>query len=92
MYSIAHQNLHERKRPTEQEKNKKIIISKSIGEYETILENFKFVRPHHSFLVNQEHIKSFSKNDGALLLMSNGIEIPVSQRKKDKFFGLLMSE
>jgi len=71
---------------------KKIIISKSIGEYETILENFKFVRPHHSFLVNQEHIKSFSKNDGALLLMSNGIEIPVSQRKKDKIFGLLMSE
>jgi two-component system LytT family response regulator len=41
--------------------DQKIIISKSLKEYEDVLEPFGFVRTHHSHLINIKHISRFDK-------------------------------
>jgi Response regulator of the LytR/AlgR family len=60
---------------------RKIVASKSIKEYEELLPEAKFLRPHQSYLVNHQFIDRYHK-DGYLVLRS-GVEIPVSTRRKD---------
>lgn len=61
----------------------KLLISRSLVEFEEILEGFGFIRTHKTHLVNQMHIKAFNKADGCSLTMSNGQEVPVSRRRKE---------
>jgi two-component system, LytTR family, response regulator len=68
---------------------KKIIISKSLKEYEEMLEPFGFIRPHHSHIININKILRFDKVDGGSLIMQNNDEIPVSHRKKAQILQLL---
>lgn len=61
----------------------KLLISRSLVEFEEILEGFGFIRTHKTHLVNQQHIKTFNKTDGCSLTMSNGNSVPVSRRRKE---------
>ena len=63
----------------------KLVSSKAIGEFEKILSDKGFFRIHHSSLINVQHLRKFSKNDGGFVEMVNGAELPVSRRKKDEF-------
>lgn len=67
--------------------NRKILISKSLKEYEDILPGSLFLRPHQSYLVNQQYIDRYHK-DG-LLVLKSGAEIPVSTRRRDYVLALL---
>ncbi|NLU37433.1 MAG: response regulator transcription factor [Bacteroidales bacterium] len=67
----------------------KLLISRSLIEFEEILEGFGFIRTHKTHLVNQRHIKSFNKTDGCSLTMSNGQNVPVSRRRKEEILGKL---
>lgn len=69
--------------------NKSILVSKNLKEYESVLEPLGFVRTHHSFLVNPGKIKVFDKRDGGMLILEEGLSVPVSQRKKDYVMQLL---
>lgn len=60
-----------------------ILVSKNLKEYESLLEPFKFIRCHHSYLVNSHLISRFDKNEGGSLIMDGNVQIPVSQRKRD---------
>ena len=62
---------------------KEYLVSKSLVEYEEILNGFGFIRTHKSFVVNLAHIVSFVKADGGYLLMSDQSSVPVSRRKKE---------
>ncbi|MEZ5013778.1 MAG: LytTR family DNA-binding domain-containing protein [Chitinophagales bacterium] len=66
-----------------------IMVSKNLKEYESILEPMGFIRTHHSFLVNGMRIKLFDKSEGGMLVLDNGKQIPVSQRKKDNVLKML---
>lgn len=70
---------------------KKIIISKSLKEYEELLEPYGFIRPHHSHIINTNKILRFDKVDGGSLIMDNNDEIPVSHRKKTQILQILDS-
>ncbi len=61
----------------------KIVISKTIKEYDDLLNPFGFLRTHQSHLVNSFYIKRFDKNDGGVLVLTDNYSVPVSQRKKD---------
>lgn len=61
---------------------RRITTSLNLKEYSGLLQPYGFVRPHHSYLVNVHHISQFSKQDGGLLIISDGSQIPVSTRKK----------
>jgi two-component system LytT family response regulator len=71
------------------EDSKRIVISKSLKEYEAMLEPYGFIRPHHSHLININKILRFDKVNGGSLIMETLEEIPVSHRKKAQILQVL---
>jgi len=69
--------------------SKKIVISKSLKEYEQLLEPYGFLRPHHSHLINSHKILRYDKNDGGNLIMETNCNVPVSHRKKSLILQIL---
>ncbi|MES2774021.1 MAG: response regulator [Bacteroidota bacterium] len=67
--------------------NKKILASRPLIDYETLLEDALFFRTHKSYLINMKHIKEYQKGDGGMVVVSNGKALEVSRRKKDAFIG-----
>jgi two-component system LytT family response regulator len=61
-----------------------IIVSKNLKEYSQMLNDYGFLRPHQSYLVNLKYIKKVDKSDGGFVVLKNGKEIPVSVRQKKK--------
>jgi two-component system LytT family response regulator len=68
-----------------------LLVSKPIYEYDELLSGFGFLRCHQSHLVNRSFIKSWKKEFGDFLLLSDGIEIPVSRGKKEAVKKALLS-
>lgn len=71
------------------ENSKRLVISKSLKEYEELLTPFGFIRPHHSHLININKILRFDKVNGGSLIMETLEEIPVSHRKKAQILQVL---
>ena len=67
----------------------KIVISKTIKEYDDLLSPFGFLRTHQSHLVNSFYIKRFDKNDGGVLVLMDNYSVPVAQRKKETILDFL---
>lgn len=67
----------------------KVLISKSLKEYADLLAPHSFLRTHQSHLVNAVFVKSWLKEDGGVLLMSNGDKIPVSKPNRESVKSLL---
>lgn len=63
--------------------NRKIIISKTLKDYNELLENYDFIRIHRSHLINLNYIERFEKRDTGFVYMKDNSKIPVSHRKKD---------
>jgi two-component system, LytTR family, response regulator len=71
--------------------NESIIVSKGMKEYEDLLTEYNFFRPHNSYLVNLNFVKKLDKSDGGFLVLKTGKEIPVSIRKKARLISVLDS-
>jgi two-component system, LytTR family, response regulator len=66
--------------------NKKTITaSKTLLDYEELLKDTTFLRVHKSYLINLQHIFEYQRREGGIVIMSNGMEIEISRRKKDQF-------
>ena len=61
----------------------RIIVSKTLKEFEEILTDFGFMRCHRSHLINLNFIDRYEKTEGGFLIMSDGSRVDVSHRKKD---------
>lgn len=66
-----------------QSEPKPLIISRNLGQFERLLNNRGFAKPHHSYLVNIEHVREFSRTDGGAVRMSNNELIPVGRSYRD---------
>lgn len=64
---------------------KKIMSSRNMGEYSSILDSRFFFRIHHSYIINLRHVTKISKKDGYFCELSNGAIIPVAKRRQDDF-------
>lgn len=62
----------------------KILIAKTLKEYADLLPSTKFLRTHQSHLVNRNYIKSWLKDEGGMLLLTNGTTIPVSRVNRER--------
>ena len=62
-----------------------ITASRSIIEYEQLLEKSGFCRIHRSFLVNLHHVKEYIRGEGGSVILTNEKVIEVSRRKKEVF-------
>lgn len=66
-----------------------ILTSKTLKEYDTMLSDLNFERVHNSHLVSLRHIKKYLNKDSGYLQMTDGSQIPVSQRKKSYVLSIL---
>jgi two-component system LytT family response regulator len=69
------------------EKNRTYLISKTLGEYDTLLSPHNFIRTHKSHLVNKKFI-SFIDHDGFAVLKDN-TRVEVSRRRKEDVMSAL---
>ena len=60
----------------------RLIVSKTLKEFEEILSPMGFLRVHQSHLVNLEHIRVYRKNDGGFLETSDGASVPISRSRR----------
>jgi len=71
---------------------RKITVSRTLGEYEKMLEATTFMRIQKSHLVNLIYIKKYIKSDGGWVLTADGAELPVSPLKRELLLGQLSFE
>lgn len=60
----------------------KIFVTRTLKQFDQILEPHGFIRAHQSHLLNFRYVLEFQKREGGYLKMKNGDLIPVSVRKK----------
>lgn len=73
-------------------KNKqKLLVAKTLKEFEDLLSDYNFYRIHNSHLINLAYIKTYNKGKGGSVTMEDGSEVEVSTRRKDDFLKKLMS-
>ncbi len=63
-------------------KDCEITVIGSMKKIEEDLEKYHFVRIHHSFAVNMQHIREVQAQK---LILKNGRELPLSRSKKGDF-------
>jgi two-component system LytT family response regulator len=64
---------------------KKLIVAKTLKEFEEMLSDHNFFRIHNSHLINLACIKSYHKGKGGSVILTDGTEVEVSTRRKDDF-------
>ncbi len=69
--------------------SQQIVVSKSLKDFENILDPSIFCRVHHSAIINLKQIDRYIKGEGGYALMSNGDHIDISRRKKEEFMKLI---
>lgn len=68
--------------------NKKLLVTRTMKDYEDLLAPQGFYRVHQSHLINTNYIKAFVKSDDELL-MNDQTRIPVSTRRKAEVIKML---
>jgi two-component system LytT family response regulator len=61
----------------------KLTVSRTLKEIEEMLEDYPFLRVHHSSLVNINEVKKYVRGEGGSVVMSDGASIDVSRSKKE---------
>ncbi|HSO88982.1 MAG TPA: LytTR family DNA-binding domain-containing protein [Draconibacterium sp.] len=64
----------------------KISSSRNLKFYEDILPQNLFIRTHHSYIVNLQHVKGYSNQEE--ILLTDGLKCPLSAGNKHQFIGL----
>ena len=65
--------------------DKKIVVSRQLGEYEKLLPENNFTRIHDKYIINLNCIREYIKGSGGEVVLENGKEIPVATRRKEEF-------
>jgi two-component system, LytTR family, response regulator len=63
----------------------KVIVSKTLKEFEDQLTIYNFYRVHQSHLINLNYIEAVKSNDGDYVLLQHGHRVEISRRKKTDF-------
>jgi len=64
----------------------KVLASKNLKYFQEILPKDQFIRPHQSYLINKLRTSGLKNN---AILLDNGVEIPISVRRKSEIIKLL---
>ena len=68
--------------------NLKLVVSRTLKEFEELLTKEGFCRIHHSYIVNIKHLRKYVKSNGTVIT-KRGKELHVSVRKKDLLMDFL---
>lgn len=61
-----------------------ILSSRTLGDFESLLDVYGFFRIHKSYLINLKHLKKYLRGEGGQVVMTDGSTLDVSRRKKDE--------
>jgi two-component system, LytTR family, response regulator len=67
----------------------KLVISRTLQEFERLLSGNGFLRIHHKHLINPMHLKQYIKGQGGEVIMSDNSAVKVSIRRKSKLLSIL---
>jgi two-component system, LytTR family, response regulator len=70
------------------ENKQKIVVCKTLKEYEDLLTEAGFERIHQTFLINLHYLKTFNRNESTVELQHN-IHLPVASRRKERLMELM---
>jgi two-component system LytT family response regulator len=68
------------------EGKKKLIVSKTLMDFEEVLTKYNFLRIHKSHLINVNYIDRYVKSEGGYMVLTDGTRLPVAVRKKEYLF------
>ncbi len=68
---------------------KKLLVSRTIKEYDELLRQSNFFRVHQSHLINFQYFLRYDKMDGGYVVMTDNSKIPVANRQKDNLMHAL---
>ncbi|WP_415327577.1 LytR/AlgR family response regulator transcription factor [Chryseobacterium sp. MMS23-Vi53] len=63
----------------------KVVVSKTLCDFEKNLSGHNFFRIHHKHLINLEHLKEYIKGKGGQVVMVDNSVLDVSIRRKNDF-------
>lgn len=63
---------------------KRLVISRTLKEFEDLLEGDYFIRVHHSHLINVRFVRKYIRGEGGEVIMTDGTNVAVSRRKKQE--------
>jgi len=63
----------------------KIMVSRTLYEFEKNLVEHNFFRIHHKYLINMLHLQEYIKGKGGQVIMVDNTVLNVSQRKRNDF-------
>lgn len=64
---------------------KKVLASRTLKEFDEMLQTHSFVRIHQSHLINLQHLDEYIKTDGGSVRMADGSELPIARNRKEDF-------
>ena len=67
-----------------------MIASKTLKDFEDLLEGSGFFRIHNASLINLVFVKKYIKGDGGQVLLSNGTVLDVARRRKEELIEMLL--
>ncbi|MDH5366148.1 MAG: response regulator [Cyclobacteriaceae bacterium] len=70
----------------------KIVVTKTLKEYEELLSHMKFYRIHKSHLINMNYIDRYVQGEGGYVIMEDGSQVEVSRRRREHFLDILMGK
>jgi len=66
-----------------------IVVTKNLKEYEQLLDEYSFIRVHHSHLINFSFLKEYVKKEGGYAVMTDDSQVPVSFRKRNNLLNMI---
>ncbi len=67
----------------------KIVVSKTLKDFEDMLESKGFFRTHKSHMINLAYLKKYIKGEGGIAVMEDNSQATVSRRRKEEFLDAL---
>lgn len=68
----------------------KVMVSRTLHDFEKNLSHYNFFRIHHKHLINLEHLKEYIKGKGGQVIMADNSVLDVSIRRKNEFLHKMM--
>ena len=59
-----------------------LMLSKTLGDVEELLQDYNFFRIHHSTLINLKQVKKYIRGEGGELVMRSGESLQVARARK----------
>ena len=67
----------------------RLIVSKTLKEFEDLLEGYDFFRIHNSHLINLAYVQTFLQKNGDYIILTDGSKLEVSRRRKTDLLEVL---